>query len=118
MKDAIVQQQTERGTLIFLNAGETTQPGAELRIEGSIWELNYIFAGSYYPFEFKSYQNNRGVFDGNAMTGVPKTQLLQQLSAELPAGIDLQLSHQYQSELPLDDANMVLRTPIILYDRK
>lgn len=107
LKDAIVQQQTQRGTLIFLNAGETTQPGAELRIEGSIWELDYIFAGSYYPFEFKSYQNNRGVFDGNAITGVPKTQLLHQLSAELPAGIELQLSHQYQSELPLDDANTV-----------
>ena len=107
LKDAIVQQQTERGTLIFLNAGETTQPGAELRIEGSIRELDYIFAGSYYPFEFKSYQNNRGVFDGNALTGVPKTQFLQQLIAELPAGINLQLSHQYQSELPLDDANTV-----------
>ncbi len=107
LKDAIVQQQTERGTLTFLNAGETTQPGAELRIEGNIWELDYFFAGSYYPFEFKRYQNSRGVFDGNTLTGVPKTQLFQQLIAELPAGIDLHLSHQYQSKLPLDDANTV-----------
>lgn len=107
LNDAIVQQQTERGTLIFLNAGETTQPGAELRVEGSLWKLDYTFAGSYYPFEFKRYQTNRGVFDGNALTGVPKTQFLQQLTADLPAGINLQLSHQFQSELPLDDANTV-----------
>ena len=107
LNDAIVQQQTERGTLIFLNAGETTQPGAELRVEGSLWKLDYTFAGSYYPFEFKRYQTNRGVFDGNALTGVPKTQLLQQLTADLPAGIHLQLSHQFQSELPLNDANTV-----------
>ena len=107
LNDAIVQQQTERGTLIFLNAGETTQPGVELRVEGSLWKLDYTFAGNYYPFEFKSYQTNRGVFDGNALTGVPKTQLQQQLIANLPAGIHLQLSHQFQSELPLNDANTV-----------
>lgn len=107
LNDAIVQQQTERGTLIFLNAGETTQPGVELRVEGSLWKLDYTFAGNYYPFEFKSYQTNRGVFDGNALTGVPKTQLQQQLTANLPAGIHLQLSHQFQSELPLNDANTV-----------
>ncbi len=108
LNEAIVQQQTERGTLVFQNAGETIQPGAELRLEGSMWKLEYSFAGSYYPFEFKRYQTNQCVFDGNALTGVPKTQFLQQLSAELPIDIELQVSHQYQSELPLDDANTIL----------
>lgn len=107
LNEAIVQQQTERGTLVFQNAGETIQPGAELRLEGSMWKLDYTFAGSYYPFEFKRYQTNEGVFDGKALTGVPKTQFLQQITAEFPTDIELQVSHQYQSELPLDDANTV-----------
>ena len=107
LNEAIVQQQTERGTLVFQNAGETIQPGAELRLEGSMWKLDYTFAGSYYPFEFKRYQTNQGVFDGKALTGVPKTQFLQQITAEFPMDIELEVSHQYQSELPLDDANTV-----------
>ena len=107
LNEAIVQQQTERGTLVFQNAGETIQPGAELRLEGTMWKLEYTFAGSYYPFEFKRYQTDQGVFDGKALTGVPKTQFLHQITAEFPKDIELQISHQYQSELPLDDANTV-----------
>lgn len=114
LKEAIVQQQTERGTLVFQNAGSTVQPGLELRLNGtlwtsesSIWGLNYSAAGNYYPFEFNLYRSADGVFDGNELTGVPKTQVYQQIRLEGSIGLSASLTHEFQSSLPLDDENSV-----------
>ncbi len=114
LKEAIVQQQTERGTLVFQNAGSTVQPGFEVRLEGvlwasnsGVWRVNYGAAGNYYPFEFVNYRSVDGIFDGNPLTGVPKTQFYQQLRFNGIAGLGASFTHQYQSRLALDDENSV-----------
>ncbi|MEL0011460.1 MAG: hypothetical protein VW868_07905, partial [Bacteroidota bacterium] len=47
------------------------------------------------------------IFDGNQLTGVPKTQFYQQLRFNGIAGLGASITHQYQSRLALDDENSV-----------
>ncbi|PZX58416.1 iron complex outermembrane receptor protein [Algoriphagus ratkowskyi] len=104
-----------QGVVLFRNVGSTDQKGIEAAIDYAFIrnEVTFIrdlkigtsFTGNY--FTFKDYQKGDNDFSGNALTGVPETTLVTRLDLRTKPGIYLNFTHQYVSELPLNDANTV-----------
>lgn len=104
-----------QGVVLFRNVGSTDQKGIEAAIDYALIrnEVSFIrdlkigtaFTG--YNFKFKDYQKGDNDYSGNALTGVPETTLVTRLDLRTKPGIYLNFTHQYVSELPLNDANTV-----------
>jgi iron complex outermembrane receptor protein len=104
-----------QGVVLFQNAGATDQKGIEAGLDysfvrngqGFIKDLSVGTAYTGQFFKFKDYKKRDNDFSGNAITGVPETTLVYRLDLRTNIGIYLNLTHQYVSELPLNDANTV-----------
>lgn len=115
LKDAIVRKQDENGNEYFENAGETEQRGLEFILESRKISLNNPFLNSikvwfscnFYQFKFKNYVKDGNNFSGNALTGVPATSLQNLIGLQLFNRLNIDVSHFYNSEIPLNDANSV-----------
>jgi iron complex outermembrane receptor protein len=104
-----------QGVVLFQNAGATDQKGIEAGLDysfvrngqGFIKDLSVGTAYTGQFFKFKDYKKRDNDFSGNAITGVPETTLVSRLDLRTNIGVYLNLTHQYVSELPLNDANTV-----------
>ena len=104
-----------QGVVLFQNAGATDQKGIEAALDysfirnglGFIQDLNVGTAYTGQFFSFEDYRKGENDFSGNAITGVPETTLVSRLDLRTNIGVYLNLTHQYVSELPLNDANTV-----------
>jgi len=115
LNDAIVQQESERGTVLFRNAGSTFQGGLEARmgyvllqkygdwLEQIKWNTSYTLN----RFRFDEYQTNDGDFSGNALTGIPDHVVVSTLTANTRPGLYLRFTHNFTDAIPLNDANTV-----------
>ncbi len=115
LKNTIVRRQNSAGQEYFVNAGETSQRGAEFIVETRKLPLpttvfsgiKAYLSGSFYDFTFKNYQKNSADFSGNKLTGVAPVSLQSLISLELFRKINLDIAHFYTGPLPLNDANTV-----------
>lgn len=106
-----------QGVVLFRNAGSTDQKGIEAAIDyslirngqGFIQDLSLGTAYTGQFFTFKDYQKREDDFSGNALTGVPETTLVTRLDLRTKPGFYLNFTHNYVSELPLNDANTVFQ---------
>lgn len=113
LKESIIQQQSERGTVLFRNAGSTNQNGFEL-------SANYLLADNYsgflrraqlstsytfHNFEFDEYNTSDGDFSGNELTGVAPHVLFASLDVATGPGFYGNLSYNFTDEIPLEDDN-------------
>jgi len=113
LNDSIVQQQSERGTALFRNAGSTNQFGIELNSNliliddptGFIRILDWNLAYTYNDFEFDEYITSDGDFSGNELTGVAPHVLFNTLSLRQADGFYSSISHTFNDEIPLEDDN-------------
>jgi iron complex outermembrane receptor protein len=104
-----------QGVVLVQNAGATDQKGIEAGLDYSFVRngqgfIKDLSVGSAYTgqfFKFKDYKKRDNDFSGNAITGVPETTLVSRLDLRTNIGIYLNLTHQYVSELPLNDSNTV-----------
>ncbi|MEP0712307.1 MAG: TonB-dependent receptor, partial [Algoriphagus sp.] len=104
-----------QGVVLFQNAGATDQKGIEAALDyslvrnglGFIQDLSVGTAYTGQFFTFKDYKKGENDFSGNELTGVPETTLVSRLDLRTKPGIYLNFTHQYVSELPLNDANTV-----------
>jgi iron complex outermembrane receptor protein len=104
-----------QGVVLFQNAGATDQKGIEAALDysfvrngaGFIQDLSLGTAYTGQFFTFKDYQKGENDFSGNELTGVPETTLVTRLDLRTKIGVYMNLTHQYVSELPLNDANTV-----------
>ena len=105
----------EQGVVLFQNAGSTDQKGIEAALdyslvkngEGFIRDLSIGTAYTGQFFTFQDYQKRDNDFSGNELTGVPKTTLVSRIDLRSSPGIYLNFTHQFVSEIPLNDANTV-----------
>lgn len=104
-----------QGVVLFQNAGATDQKGIEAALDynlikngqGFLRDLSFGTAYTGQFFTFQDYQKRDNDFSGNELTGVPKTTLVSRMDLRSSIGVYLNFTHQYVSELPLNDANTV-----------
>ena len=117
LNESIVQQQSNRGTTLFRNAGSTNQFGVELNTSYDIFR-DYVgssflrlarlnVAYTYNHFRFNDYNTTSGDFSGNELTGVPPHILVSSFNLQTKPGLYFNLSHTFNDRAPLTDDNSV-----------
>jgi iron complex outermembrane receptor protein len=115
LDNSIVQQESERGTVLFRNAGNTRQQGLELSMNYLLFENFHGFfkkatirsSYTFNDFEFENYETTTGDFSGNALTGVAPHNVVSAFQLELKPGFYTHLSHNFTDKIPLNDGNTV-----------
>jgi iron complex outermembrane receptor protein len=118
-KETIVSKTTEEGTVVFENAGSTSQPGLELLLgyvfvkePSSVISLLKLQASyTYHNFSFSNYEKRRGDenidYSGNNLTGTALNIFVYTLDIESKGGGYLNFTYNYTDKIPLNDANTV-----------
>lgn len=113
LTNAIVRRTTD-DTDYFLNAGGTTQTGAELLLNatvlpkkttGFVTGVNLMLSYTRSHFRFDTYTVDVNDYSGNRLTGVPASNFVCALSADLVSRLTLFIQSTNVSRLPLNDAN-------------
>jgi len=117
LKKAIVRRVDENDVEYYINAGVTSQKGAELwvqyrlfaqnRLDQFISQLQLSGSYSYQPFRFVDYQVEDNNYDGNPLTGVPKNIFVFTLNIQSKTGLYLHTVLNATSSIPLNDAATV-----------
>ena len=115
LNETIVQQQSERGTTLFENAGSTNQRGLEVSStwyavengRGWLRDLSVQGAYTYHYFTFVDYAKEGEDFSGNRLTGVAPHVLVLSAQASTRYGLFMNATYNRTSEIPLNDANSV-----------
>ncbi len=115
LNDSIVQQQSERGTALFRNAGSTNQFGIEFNSSLILVDDPSAFfqnielktAYTFNSFSFDEYLTSDGDFSGNDLTGVAPHVIINTLLIHQKNGLYSTVSHTYNDEIPLEDDNSV-----------
>lgn len=92
--------------VFYRNAGETIRNGVELAgvyAFAKAWRLGYSY--TYSDFSYKKYATPSGVFDGNALPGLPKHRSSLQLEYAAVGGLQATLSLNMVGKQYADDAN-------------
>lgn len=127
MKNGIVRQLRENGAEYYVNAGEIKQHG----IEASIWAyilvpkrerfiraLSLSSSASYNHYRFGNYQVDNSDFSRNKVTAVPDWVWTNTFLVSFPKEFGLNISHNFTSTMPLDDANTVFSEKFHLMQAK
>lgn len=117
--ETIVSKTTEFGTVIFENAGSTSQAGVELLLgysfisdlskAVSLFKIQTAF--TYHNFTFKDYiKRSHGEnvdYSGNDLTGTSPNISVTTLDLQTRIGIYLNFTYNFTDKIPLNDANTV-----------
>ena len=118
-KETIVSKTTAFGSVVFENAGNTSQFGLELLlgyalINNPLKEISLLklqTAYTHHNFTFQNYvKRSSGEnidYSGNALTGTAPNILVTSLDLESRRGFYLNLTHNFTDNIPLNDANTV-----------
>lgn len=116
MANGIIRQLDDIGADYYLNAGDMDQKGVELTFFAQLVQAKktgYLRSMSYQGgltrqfYKFAAYRIGELDYSGNKLTAVPDWMLSNVLTADLPAGIYVNLFHNFVSRMPLNDANSV-----------
>ncbi|MDB5262442.1 MAG: TonB-dependent receptor [Adhaeribacter sp.] len=122
LNETIVSRATATGVVVFNNAGATDQKGVEAALAYYILQaptqpLSLLKAWSTYAyshFVFRDYQRDDQDYSGNKLTGTPPHVWTAGLDAESRLGFYLNITGNYTSRIPLNDANTVYASDFIL----
>ncbi|WP_051360017.1 TonB-dependent receptor [Adhaeribacter aquaticus] len=127
LKETIVSRTIPFGnaggtTTVFNNAGNTSQKGIETALSYAFIQaplqtvslLKLWSAYTYSHFRFLNYKQNDQDFSGNRLTGTPNHVLTAGLDAESRHGLYLNVTSNYTSEVPLNDANTFYADPFFI----
>lgn len=116
MNNGIVRQLRESGAEYYVNAGEIKQRGVEISLWAQLlpnqndkWlpSLRWQSAVSYHHYRFGDYRVNNDDFSENKVTAVPDWVWTNAFEFTFGKQITLNISHNYTSNMPLNDANTV-----------
>ncbi|RDC64676.1 TonB-dependent receptor [Adhaeribacter pallidiroseus] len=115
LNETIVSRTNPDGIVIFDNAGATRQQGIEAALAYTfIQNINRpvkLFkvwsTYAYSHFRFQNYKQNDADYSGNKLTGTPPHVWLMGLDFESQIGFYANVTTNYTSKLPLNDANTV-----------
>lgn len=114
LKNAIVRRADNNDIEYYVNAGATSQKGAELwmhyrlfagsRLNNWIRQIEISGSYSYQPYHFADYQIDDHNYAGNALTGVPKNIAVFTLNIQSKTGLYLHTILNATSSISLNDA--------------
>ncbi|MEZ4888910.1 MAG: TonB-dependent receptor [Chitinophagales bacterium] len=117
LRDAFVTKTADNGTVLFENAGSTSNRGIEAMMAysllhnqnttGFLSALNARLAYTYHPFRFKKYVKEGSDFSGNDYTGVAPHTLNLGLDLDMATGTFAHFNYNFTDAIPLNDANTV-----------
>lgn len=119
LDETIVQQQSERGTVLFTNTGSTDQRGLEtaftyfaLQEQGGFFsDLEFQLSYTLHDFVFKNYtkfeDDELRDYSGNDLTGVAPNIIVFATTLKTNMGLYLNGSFNFTDKIPLNDANAV-----------
>ena len=115
LDETIVQQQSDRGTVLFVNTGNTDQKGLELAAtwfvvdnpRRMIEQVEIQTAYTYHDFTFKNYIKEGEDFSDNQLTGVAPNISVTSLHLRTQLGLYFQGTYNFTDAIPLNDANDV-----------
>jgi len=114
MDETIVVRRDEDGADYFVNTGSTNQNGLEILlnwqpdISTKIVSALKLWSGvTLNQYEFKDYTKDNISYSGNQLTGTPKEVITGGADVVFANVFYLNLTANYTSEIPLNDANSV-----------
>ncbi|HMO63451.1 MAG TPA: TonB-dependent receptor [Ferruginibacter sp.] len=118
LQQAIVRRNTTGGAEYFINAGGTLQKGAEVSvlyqaIKNKPQFLTALSIGANLTlnhFRFKAYEIAGNDFSGNQLTGIAPIVLVTTIDATVSKVFYTNITFNYTSRLPLNDANTAFAT--------
>ncbi|HEX3024459.1 MAG TPA: TonB-dependent receptor [Chitinophagaceae bacterium] len=113
LQNAIVIRNNLQGAQYFVNAGSISEKGIEVwakynlidELKKFVKTADVWSSYTYQPYHFNSYVQGTNNYAGNAVTGVPKNNLVLGIDAETKNNFYLNILYTQTSSLPLDDAN-------------
>lgn len=127
LKKGIVEQRNDDGEEFYVNAGEIRQNG----VEAALWAylltarqhqliktLSIHSSASYNYYRFGNYKVNDNDFSHNKVTSIPDWVWTNTLLMDLPKQFGLNISHNYVSSIPLNDANTAFSENLHLVQAK
>ena len=118
-KETIVSKTSEQGTVLFENAGGTSQLGLEVLlgysfIKNPLKSISLVkiqTAYTHHNFTFEDYQKESGGenvdYSGNKLTGTAPNISVTTFDLETKSGGYLNITYNFTDEIPLNDANSV-----------
>jgi len=114
LDETIVVRRDQDGADYFVNAGATDQNGIEIllnwqpEISGTFLTALKLWSGvNVNKYEFKDYIKDNVSYSGNQLTGTPREVITGGVDLNLAKGFYVNLTANYTSEIPLNDANSV-----------
>ncbi len=114
MNNGIIRQIDDDGAEFYNNAAKMNQKGIELTSwahvpigSSFLRHINYQAGLTYNHYRFENYKVDDKDFSNNRMTAVPDWVWTNSLQFLLASAFDMNISHNYTSTLPLDDANTI-----------
>lgn len=109
INDLLVAQRVLEDQYVGVNAGATLHQGIEIlaqyRFRGGQWSLEPYMSFSYGNYRFLEFVNNDVDYEGNDLTGVPKSQVTAGYVFGLPYGLQWHVDYYFVDKIPLNDAN-------------
>ncbi|MBL4905362.1 MAG: TonB-dependent receptor [Flavobacteriaceae bacterium] len=117
--ETIVSKSKEQGTVVFENAGSTSQFGLELSLGYTLIKdplkslslLKIHTSYTHHNFSFNNYIKRKGSenidYSGNDLTGTAPNIAVTTIQLESKSGLYLNLMHNFTDKIPLNDANTV-----------
>jgi iron complex outermembrane receptor protein len=118
-KETIVSKSTDQGTVIFQNAGSTSQLGLELLLgyafidnpKNTLSLVKIQTAYTFNNFTFRNYIKRKGNenidYSGNDLTGTAPNISVSTFDLELKQGFYFNFTYNFTDKIPLNDANTV-----------
>ncbi len=121
LRNTIVVQRNEEGADYFVNAGRTSQRGAEAYLSYTLTSAESFVSlfklwGSYayQHYRFREYAPLDTDYSGNALTGIAPTIFSAGVDAELMRRLSLNVTMNYVDRIPLNDANTAFASSYVL----
>lgn len=113
LRETIVIRHTDDGGEYFINAGKTSQQGAEVVIawtpnlnpSSALSNIRAWTSLTWNRYTFEDYVKDNVSLDGNDLTGVSPNVRVAGFDIALRAGLYLNATGTYTDRIPLDDAN-------------
>jgi iron complex outermembrane receptor protein len=126
LKHAVVLRTDSTGADYYVNSGGTIQKGVEVWFNARIINnsknfisvLNIWNSFSYQPYRFDEYVVGNSVYSGNKVTGVPRTINVSGVDIKSRNNYYANMTFNYTSSIPLNDANTVFAKPYHLLQMK
>lgn len=123
INNLLVAQRVGEDQYIGTNAGETRHQGLEMDVKyiarlSSQLSLAPYFSYTFNDHTFVDFVDEDNDYSGNPLTGVPKHRLNTGIDLQHSNGLQLNLTHQYVDQIPLNDANTLSSDSFNVFNAK